>query len=289
MASNWIKVEVITPDKPEIFLISEKLNIDPDMVLGKLIRLWVWADQQIAISNADSVTDSEQMERKSNASVLSKIAIDRIAFMPGFADALIYAGWLIQEGDSLFFVNFEKHNGKSSKNRALTNERVNKSRNLKRNGNDKSNAVNVTHSNQKALPEEEEEEEEDKELKDPPIPPKGKPDAKSGYTSEFEDAWANYPKRAGGNSKQAAFKAWNARIKSGVPVQDMIDGVKRYAAYITATGKQHTEYVQQTATFFGRSCHYENDWQIPKSGGAYGRDVNQLSQPDNSVPPGFRG
>ncbi len=170
MASNWIKVEVITPDKPEIFLISEKLNIDPDMVLGKLIRLWVWADQQIAISNADSVTDSEQMERKSNASVLSKIAIDRIAFMPGFADALIYAGWLIQEGDSLFFVNFEKHNGKSSKNRALTNERVNKSRNLKRNGNDKSNAVNVTHSNQKALPEEEEEEEEDKELKDPPYP-----------------------------------------------------------------------------------------------------------------------
>lgn len=289
MASNWIKVEVITPDKPEIFLISEKLNIDPDMVLGKLIRLWVWADQQIAISNADSVTDSEQKERKSNASVLSKIAIDRIAFMPGFADALIYAGWLIQEGDSLFFVNFEKHNGKSSKNRALTNERVNKSRNLKRNGNDKCNAVNVTPSNQKALPEEEEEEEEDKDLKDPPIPPKGKSVEKSEYTPEFENAWANYPKRAGGNSKQAAFKAWNARIKSGVPVQDMIDGVNRYAAYVKATGKLHTEYVQQAATFFGRSCHFENEWQIPKSGGGYGRDVNQLSQPDNSIPPGFRG
>lgn len=46
MASSWIKVEVITPDKPEIFQIAEILGIDPDAVLGKLVRIWVWADQQ---------------------------------------------------------------------------------------------------------------------------------------------------------------------------------------------------------------------------------------------------
>lgn len=46
MASSWIKVEVITPDKPEIFQIAELLNIDPDAVLGKLVRIWAWADQQ---------------------------------------------------------------------------------------------------------------------------------------------------------------------------------------------------------------------------------------------------
>lgn len=46
MASSWIKVEVITPDKPEIFQIAEILNIDPDAVLGKLVRIWAWADQQ---------------------------------------------------------------------------------------------------------------------------------------------------------------------------------------------------------------------------------------------------
>lgn len=33
MASSWIKVEVITPDKPEIFQIAEILGIDPDAVL----------------------------------------------------------------------------------------------------------------------------------------------------------------------------------------------------------------------------------------------------------------
>lgn len=177
MAASWIKVEVITPDKPEIYLISERLNIDPDMVLGKLIRLWVWADQQIAISNANDVTDSELKENGCNAPVLNKIAIDRIAFMPGFADALIYAGWLKQDGDSLYFNNFEKHNGKNSKKRALTNDRVSKSRDLKRAGNTKSNAKrnagNVTQPDQKTLPEEEEEEdikrERDHSARDQPV------------------------------------------------------------------------------------------------------------------------
>lgn len=47
MASNWIKLEVITPDKPEIFRLAEILNIDPDAALGKVIRFWAWADQQM--------------------------------------------------------------------------------------------------------------------------------------------------------------------------------------------------------------------------------------------------
>lgn len=53
MASNWIKVEVITPDKPEIYHLAERLSLDPDAVLGKLIRLWVWADQQTIDGNAN--------------------------------------------------------------------------------------------------------------------------------------------------------------------------------------------------------------------------------------------
>ncbi|EOK3377847.1 hypothetical protein ACJQTP_004134, partial [Shigella flexneri] len=53
MASNWIKLEVITPDKPEIFRLAEILNIDPDAALGKVIRFWAWADQQMIDGNAD--------------------------------------------------------------------------------------------------------------------------------------------------------------------------------------------------------------------------------------------
>ena len=39
MAGDWLKVEVATPDKPEIWLIAEELQIDPDAVVGKLLRV----------------------------------------------------------------------------------------------------------------------------------------------------------------------------------------------------------------------------------------------------------
>ncbi|HDW2932516.1 TPA: hypothetical protein RL798_005084 [Escherichia coli] len=146
MASNWIKLEVITPDKPEIFRLAEILNIDPDAALGKVIRFWAWADQQMIDGNAEC-----------NARGVTKSAIDRITFMVGFADALIQVGWLVETNGVLSLPNFERHNGKSSKKRAVTNERVTKIRELKRKG----NAGSVTQTDQKALPEEEEEEEED--------------------------------------------------------------------------------------------------------------------------------
>jgi len=41
MAGDWIKVEHWTPDKPEIFRLADELEIDPDAVVGKLVRLWV--------------------------------------------------------------------------------------------------------------------------------------------------------------------------------------------------------------------------------------------------------
>ncbi len=125
MAANWIKVEVITPDKPEIFRLAEILKIDPDAVLGKAIRFWVWADQQTIDGNANSVT---------------KNAIDRVAFMSGFADALITVGWLQENNGSLTLPNFDRHNGESSKKRALTNRRVSEHRKQK----PKSNAKSVS-------------------------------------------------------------------------------------------------------------------------------------------------
>ncbi|WP_407084629.1 hypothetical protein [Pluralibacter gergoviae] len=110
---------------------------------------------------------------------------------------------------------------------------------------------------------------------------------KPGYTEEFERAWQEYPKRAGGNSKADAFKAWTARLKSGATVQELADGVQRYAAYARSTGKLNTEYVKQAATFFGPSKHYEEQWDMPAKKG--GRDLNDISRPDSSIPNGFRG
>lgn len=143
MAYEWIKVEVITPDKPEVHRLAEILSIDPDSVLGKLIRIWAWADQQTIDGNANG-----------NAASVTKNAIDRIAFLHGFADALLQVGWLKVEGSTLVFPNFDRHNGKSSKKRILANRRVTEHREKGK----KSNAESVTGAFQKALPEEEREE-----------------------------------------------------------------------------------------------------------------------------------
>ncbi|MEF9676045.1 hypothetical protein QX227_08070 [Pectobacterium aroidearum] len=98
--------------------------------------------------------------------------------------------------------------------------------------------------------------------------------AKQEYSPEFETAWQAYPKRAGGNPKNSAYKAWNARLKEGVTAETMLDGVKRYAAFVTATGKLGSEYVKQAATFFGPDKHFNESWQAPQASGGV-RAVSQ--------------
>jgi hypothetical protein len=74
MAGDWIKIEHVTPDKPEVHRVAEILDIDPDAVVGKLVRLWVWADQQTIDGMAPIATPN---------------LIDRVVNCSGFADALM--------------------------------------------------------------------------------------------------------------------------------------------------------------------------------------------------------
>ncbi|HCO9936965.1 TPA: helix-turn-helix domain-containing protein [Escherichia coli] len=102
--------------------------------------------------------------------------------------------------------------------------------------------------------------------------------ARQEYSPEFEQAWQEYPKRAGGNSKSAAFKAWKARLREGIKLETMLDGVRRYAAWVRATGNTGTQFVKQAATFFGPDCHFEDFWQQPAApGGGRQRQVDVLS------------
>lgn len=103
--------------------------------------------------------------------------------------------------------------------------------------------------------------------------------AKQDYSPEFEEAWQAYPKRAGGNPKPSAWKSWSARIREGVKPADMQAGVKRYANYVTATGKANSEYVKQAATFFGPDHHFAESWDAPAS--------QQRSTPAQSRHSGF--
>lgn len=114
-----------------------------------------------------------------------------------------------------------------------------------------------------------------------------KPSAQMTYPDEFEQVWSVYPRRAGGNSKSDAFKAWNARIRDGTTTAEILAGVERYAAFVKAEGVLNTQYVKQAKTFFGPGMHFSEPWAIQQTPGA--RDPNQISEPDKKIPSGFRG
>ena len=86
---------------------------------------------------------------------------------------------------------------------------------------------------------------------------------KTSYPQDFENLWAIYPKRAGGNPKNRAFRAFCARQKEEVGYFRIERGVQRYKSFCEATGKIGTEFVMQAATFFGRDDHYDDDWALP--------------------------
>jgi hypothetical protein len=144
MAGDWLKMTVNLPDKPEVWQIAGMIGIDADSVVGKLLRVWAWFDAHTEDGNALGVTYP---------------LVDRVAGVNGFAEAMALAGWLEQRGTVLHLPNFGRHNGKTAKNRALTNERVAKHRK----SNDESNDDSVTDSVTKTVTREEKRREEKEE------------------------------------------------------------------------------------------------------------------------------
>jgi len=109
MAGDWIKVEVTLPDKPEVVRMAEVLHLDQDAISGKCLRFWIWLNQQSENGNALSVT---------------KTFIDRLCACDGFGDALEQVGWALFQNGTMQVPNFDRHNSKSAKQRALTQQRV---------------------------------------------------------------------------------------------------------------------------------------------------------------------
>jgi len=132
MAGDWIKFELTTLDKPEVCQIADLADIDPDAVVGKLMRVWGWFDQQTENGNAPSV---------------SKKLLDRLVGVIGFCEHMKSVAWMIEIDGVISLPHFDRHNGKTAKNRLLTAKRVanHKASNVK------SNAANVSG----ALPKEE--------------------------------------------------------------------------------------------------------------------------------------
>lgn len=133
MAGPWLKMECATPDKPEVLAITADMGWDdPDLTVGKLFRLWRWFDQHTTDGNAVRVTSA---------------LLDRVVGVTGFVQSVANAGWLTINVDGICLSNFDRHNGDTAKNRAMTAKRVaDHKANAKGNadGNDEGNADTVT-------------------------------------------------------------------------------------------------------------------------------------------------
>lgn len=184
MAGDWIKVEHATPDKPEVYTMATILGIDPDAVVGKLVRFWTWCDQQSISGNALTVTDS---------------VLDRITHQPGFSDALRKVAWLEVRSGSLQVPRFDRHNGQTSKARAVCNRRVADHRN-------KCNAPSVTNVTPTAL--------------EKPLPEKRREEKSN--TSSNEEVGVEFPANLQSADFGAAWESYLAyrkasRLKSLAP------------------------------------------------------------------------
>lgn len=105
----WLKMGVDLPEKPEVWQIALRCALDPDAVVGKLLKVWRWFDSHTENGNAVGVTVS---------------IIDHVATATGFGDAMVACGWLEVTDDGLSLPKFDRHNGETAKKRALTAKRV---------------------------------------------------------------------------------------------------------------------------------------------------------------------
>ncbi len=235
MAGDWIKIEHITPDKPEIIGMAATLGCDPDAVVGKLFRIWIWADQNSVDGNGMSVTDA---------------FLDRLTHRKGFARAMRDCGWLQGDSGALVFPGFERHNGRTAKARAESNRRMAKSR---------AGCGNVAaKAQQKAQPEKRREEKKNTTCSNP-LPPVGGGEAF--LPGEFLDVpgiVAIYPRKE--RVAEACLLVAKA-INDGTPAEAIATGTRAFAAVIAQLPGGHlNKFVPGAAGFF-RDRRWEDDPQ----------------------------
>ena len=113
MAGEWIKMRLDLASDPGVNRIRKATGIDADAIVGKLHRLWSWAD----VHTTDGI-----------ASGVDASWVDEFAGVTGFAEGMIAAGWLECDTESVRFSNFDRHNGLSAKRRCTQKTRVERSR-----------------------------------------------------------------------------------------------------------------------------------------------------------------
>jgi hypothetical protein len=108
----WIRIDGSTPHKPEIGRLADALGCTLEEGFFQFVTLYLWADANVSCPG---------FVPKMSLRLMDKLA----RVKPGTCEALALPsiGWLKEENDGIQFVNWERHNGKSAKQRVYDRER----------------------------------------------------------------------------------------------------------------------------------------------------------------------
>lgn len=104
MAGDWIKWQKGLERKPEIVRIARTLNTSPINAAAMCMQVWSWADD----NSTDGVVPG-----------LTPEDVSTVVGLPGIAEAMTVAGWLVISDSGIQFPNYDRHNGSTAKARAL--------------------------------------------------------------------------------------------------------------------------------------------------------------------------
>lgn len=113
MAGNWIKLRHDIFDDPDIRRLARATGLDQDQVIGKVARLWSWADRHGINGQLNAQLDD----------------VDDQVGKVGFAAALVSVGWLSTQEGGIVIPHWERHFSDSAKARALGALRAERHRN----------------------------------------------------------------------------------------------------------------------------------------------------------------
>ena len=111
--SHWIKVEITTPDKPEIVAAARICGTIDEVAFTAFFRLWVYFDSHTATGFLPGITIAD---------------LDKRAGLKGFGKAMEQVGWIVEDARGISITNWERHNGDSAKSRALNQKRMQRNR-----------------------------------------------------------------------------------------------------------------------------------------------------------------
>jgi hypothetical protein len=114
MAGDWLKMRHDLADDPAVIRLATLCGLEEDAVIGKLFRLWSWADRH---------SKDGQVEG------LDLAWVDRLTRSEGFGTALVRVGWLVATESGLCFPRFDRHCSDTAKTRALGRNRAEAHRN----------------------------------------------------------------------------------------------------------------------------------------------------------------